>query len=392
MPESTAVISQSSGTAIQPQPCRLKRVLTVMSLDASRKFGTLEEQVLTLAIAFRDRGSLLLPVFLTPLHAESQAAYAARGSACCRSRPAAVPDRHALPAGAADPQQRIEVVNWNFYPALTNGYFWALTVLLPHLEHYFTDHNSLTAEGVQRRHPRRAWYKRPLIRRYSRLLGVSDFILADMQERWRLPAVERFYHFVNVDRFRPDPTVRSQVRESLGTGDEFVIVVIAQLIADKGVAVAIRALSESPPDCRLWVIGDGPEAARLEGLARDLGVASRVRFLGLQRRVEPFLQAADALVCPSLWAEAAGLANIEAAACGLPVLASRIGGIPELVADGRTGLLFTPGRHQELAGLIRRLHDDPALRQTLGAAARAVAVEQFSAERAVEPNLAIYNC
>ena len=70
--------------------------------------------------------------------------------------------------------------------------------------------------------------------------------------------------------------------------------------------------------------------------------------------MEPLLQAADCAVCPSIWSEAAGLVNLEAQACGLPVIARRIGGIPELVEDGRTGFLFTPGDHRELAERLRR--------------------------------------
>jgi glycosyltransferase involved in cell wall biosynthesis len=79
-----------------------------------------------------------------------------------------------------------------------------------------------------------------------------------------------------------------------------------------------------------------------------------------------------------LWAEAAGFVNIEALGTGLPVLASRIGGIPEYVDDGKNGILFSPGDHQALAGHLRRLHDSPEECRRLGDAARAAAVEQFS--------------
>ena len=84
------------------------------------------------------------------------------------------------------------------------------------------------------------------------------------------------------------------------------------------------------------------------------------------------MQAADCLVCPSLWAEAAGLVNLEALSTGLPVVASRIGGIPEYVEDGKTGMLFPPGDHQALAALIRRLMDTPEEYQQLAAAAQRV--------------------
>ena len=116
----------------------------------------------------------------------------------------------------------------------------------------------------------------------------------------------------------------------------------------------------------------------------------RVNFLGLQARVEPFLQAADAFVCPSLWAEAAGLVNLEAQACGLPVLASRIGGIPEYVADGRTGVLFPSGDAEGLAAAARGLLGRPDRFREMGREARELAVARFSAAARLEEYLSLY--
>jgi glycosyltransferase involved in cell wall biosynthesis len=82
--------------------------------------------------------------------------------------------------------------------------------------------------------------------------------------------------------------------------------------------------------------------------------------------------------------------NLEGHACGLPVVGSRIGGIPEYVADGETGLLFTPGDHREMAACVRRLRDDPQLCRRMGRAARARAVEQFSPERRLDAYLELY--
>ena len=106
--------------------------------------------------------------------------------------------------------------------------------------------------------------------------------------------------------------------------------------------------------------------------------------------MEPFLQAADAFVCPSRWAEAAGLVNLEAQACGLPVLASRIGGIPEYVADGRTGVLFPPGDAEGLAAAVRRLLDHPHRFRDMGLAARESAVTRFSTAARLEEYLDLY--
>ncbi len=104
-----------------------------------------------------------------------------------------------------------------------------------------------------------------------------------------------------------------------------------------------------------------------------------MKFLGARRDVAPFLQAADCFACPSRWAEAAGLVNLEAQACGLPVVASLVGGIPEYVADGQTGFLVPADDHRRLAECVRRLRGSPELCHGVGLAARARVVEQFSA-------------
>jgi glycosyltransferase involved in cell wall biosynthesis len=169
-----------------------------------------------------------------------------------------------------------------------------------------------------------------------------------------------------------------------------VVVCVAQLIPAKGLDVAVRALAELPEAVHLWLAGDGPDGPRLRELAAGLGVAGRVRFLGLQRCVEPYLQAADCLACPSLWEEAAGLVNLEAQACGLPVVASRVGGIPEYVAEGVTGFLFPPGEHRALAACVRRLSESPQECRAMGEAAREWAVRRFSPESRLEQFLDLY--
>jgi glycosyltransferase involved in cell wall biosynthesis len=167
------------------------------------------------------------------------------------------------------------------------------------------------------------------------------------------------------------------------------MLVVAHLIKDKGVDVAVRAMAELP-DVQLWIVGEGPEESALRSLVAELKLEDRVRLLGLQAHVQPYLQAADCFVCPSLWGEAAGLVNIEAQACGTPIIASRIGGIPEYVADGRTGFLFSPGDHRDLARCVRRLIDDPALQRRLAEQARTDSLERFSPQARLPEYLDLY--
>jgi glycosyltransferase involved in cell wall biosynthesis len=169
-----------------------------------------------------------------------------------------------------------------------------------------------------------------------------------------------------------------------------VLLTVAHLIPAKGVDVCVRALAQLPETAVLWVIGTGPEDEPLRRLARDLNVEHRTRFFGPRANVEPFMQGADCFACPSLWAEAAGLVNLEAQASGLPVLASRTGGIGEYMEDERTGFLFPPGDAAALAECVRRLMKNPTLTRRMGEAALRLARARFSTQARLRDIMAIY--
>ncbi len=232
--------------------------------------------------------------------------------------------------------------------------------------------------------------KWPLSLRYRKTFCISEYVRGELQ-RQHWPNLQVLYNFINTERFCPDPEpTATRCARSMGVGEEFVALTVAYLIKDKGVDVAVRALAELPENVVLWVVGHGPERGNLEALAQDLSLGRRVRFLGSPRNVVPFMQAADCFVCPSVWKEGAGAVNFEAMACGLPDIASRIGGIPEFVEDGRNGFLFTPGDHRELAERIRRLYDDPELRHRMGQEARSIVVERFSTQSLLAEHLGVY--
>jgi glycosyltransferase involved in cell wall biosynthesis len=380
-----------SGVSRSDQPVSHKRVLFVLCLDPAGKFGSIEEQTLTLAREFRDKGSLFLPVFLRPLDAKSADQYAGEGLEAesldlMHFRLATL--RRLLRLVT---QHRIEVVHWNFHHPVRNGYYWALSVLRPRVEHYFTDHvsRSGTVADLGRRGNFKSRVGYLLTPRYRKTLCVSDYVLARVREA-RGSRAERIHYFVNTERFRPDEGRRAELRAELGLNGEFVAIVVAQLIKDKGIDVALRAFADLPEDAVLWVVGAGPEGNSLKDLARNLGLGNRVRFFGPRRNVEPLMQAADCAICPSLWAEAAGLVNLEALATGLPIVASRIGGIPEFVEHGRTGLLFKAGNHSELTRCLRQFFEDPSLRRRMGQEARAIALERHSTRALLNEHLNLY--
>jgi N-acetyl-alpha-D-glucosaminyl L-malate synthase BshA len=133
----------------------------------------------------------------------------------------------------------------------------------------------------------------------------------------------------------------------------------------------------------LVLIGDGPERSRVERLARDLGLADTVCFLGNQLDFVEVLAHADLFLLPS-GSESFGLAALEALACGVPVVASRIGGVPEVVREGETGLLFEVGDVEGMAAGARRILEDSALHQRMALAARATAERDFPRERTID--------
>jgi hypothetical protein len=148
MPPDLALGPLRSDTPPWSEAGRLKRVLFVLRLDPAGKFGSLEEEALTLARSFRERGSLFLPMYLRPLDSVSVDQYAREGLEVEAMDLARFDLRALRRLFGLIERHRIEVVHWTFYHPLFNGYLWALAVLKPRVEHYFTDHISRPAEAL----------------------------------------------------------------------------------------------------------------------------------------------------------------------------------------------------------------------------------------------------
>jgi glycosyltransferase involved in cell wall biosynthesis len=156
---------------------------------------------------------------------------------------------------------------------------------------------------------------------------------------------------------------------------------VGRLAAVKGVPVLFRALTQVARQCsevKLTLIGDGPERARLEAEAHSMGLGGMVHFAGYRSQIEvaEALAGADVLVLPS-FAEGLPVVLMEAMAARLPVVATRIAGVPELVEHGISGLLVSPGDANALAEAIARLLGDAALRVQIGAAGRVKVLAEF---------------
>jgi glycosyltransferase involved in cell wall biosynthesis len=163
------------------------------------------------------------------------------------------------------------------------------------------------------------------------------------------------------------------------------IVTVANLRPEKShetLIAAARRLAPSHPELRFQVVGDGPRRRHLEELVAARGLAGRVEFLGHREDVPAILASADAFVLPSR-SEAFPNSAIEAMAAGLPVIASEVGGLIDLIDHGRTGLLVPPGDSDAFAAALHSLIADAARASALGRAARADVQQRYSFERMV---------
>lgn len=213
------------------------------------------------------------------------------------------------------------------------------------------------------------WQLQALAGGVGRYLAVSRDIAAELVERlgWPAEKIEVVYNAVDVERVAVAPP--PGLREELGGGEGRPLVLTpARLDAQKGHATLFEAIARVP-DATFVLAGEGPEREPLEALARRLGIADRVRFLGRREDVPELLAACDVFALPSLY-EGSSLAVLEAMAAGIPIVSSAIGGTDELIEDGRNGLLVSPGDAEALAAALRRLLAEPALGAEMAARAR----------------------
>jgi glycosyltransferase involved in cell wall biosynthesis len=165
-----------------------------------------------------------------------------------------------------------------------------------------------------------------------------------------------------------------------------------RLVPVKGIDCLLRAVSllrPEFPNLRLEIAGTGPQQAALERQVRSLGLQGPVNFLGWRTDTEAVLKRWDVYAQPSL-EDGFPVAALEAMAMGLPVVASAVGGLPELVADGQTGWLVPPGNPEALAGRLRTLLADPALRRAMGENGQARVRRNFSRDQMVASISEIY--
>ena len=194
-----------------------------------------------------------------------------------------------------------------------------------------------------------------------------------------------------------DPaTVRSKedIRAELGvTGEDWVWTHVANFRPVKDQQTLLRgfaaARSGSSKHQILLLVGDGPERAKLEALVAELNITDGVRFIGFQSDVASYLQASDGFILSSL-SEALPMSLLEAAQAGLVLVATNVGGLPEVLRPGQTGYLFPPGDAPALAAIMKEIAENPDVARALAKNVRREVLERFSIDKVLDSYAAVY--
>ena len=205
--------------------------------------------------------------------------------------------------------------------------------------------------------------------------------------------IEVVPNFVNCDVYTPinDEAARAEARSRLAAPDEAILMHLSNFRPVKRVTDVVKVFAQVAREipARLVLVGDGPERSAAEWLARDLHIHDRIHFLGKQERVNELLPLADLMLMPSEL-ESFGLAALEAMACKVPSIATRVGGVPELIDDGLTGLLFAVGDTDAMAQGALSLLGDRARLESMREAGRKTAQTRFCATLVVPQYVRYY--
>jgi glycosyltransferase involved in cell wall biosynthesis len=257
---------------------------------------------------------------------------------------------------------------------------------------------------VETLHGTEAWRKgwkssylidRATARFVSKYVAVSEYDAHFLQQKKGVSRdkITVIHNGVDTGRFTSATSKRKAIRQLMGFGDsDCVVIMVARFHAGKGHRVlfeAIRELVQVHPRLNLICLGEGEEEPHLRELRMALGLETSIRLAGYQQNVAEWLTAADINVLPSFY-EGLPLTILEAMACGVPTVASNVGGIPDVIEDGVNGILVPAGDSHSLAAAISQLAGNWVLRTTMGEAARKSVSEQFTLEQQVRSTENMY--
>ncbi|MHA6794467.1 glycogen synthase [Pseudonocardia bannensis] len=282
----------------------------------------------------------------------------------------------------------VDLVHSHTWYANMAGHLASLLYRVPHVVtmHSLEPLRPWKAEQLGGGYALSSWCERDAVESAAAVVAVSKGMRADLLEAY--PAVDPdrvrvIHNGIDATQYAPDPATDVLARYGIDP-DRPAIVFVGRVTRQKGVPVLLRAAAHLDPDTQLVLCAGRPDtpelAAEVSLLVHDLraGRHGVVWLDGMldRREVIQLLSHATAFVCPSLY-EPLGIVNLEAMACGTAVVASDVGGIPEVVADQRTGLLVKPDDPAALAEALNMLGRDPGLATVMGRAGRERAIADF---------------
>jgi glycosyltransferase involved in cell wall biosynthesis len=356
--------------------------MRIFILSTSMGMGGADQQILNLARAMRARGHLVKIVALAPLGEMGQEA-----------------NREGLPTESLEMERNLGVL-----PRIIR-LIGMLRAWRPDVLHSHMAHANLLARAV-----------RPLARvpalvstihsindggrlrmaAYRLSNGLADrvtIISRLASERYlEIGAVSRerlevVPNTVDTTRFRPLPDARGAIRRELGLTDEFAWLAVGRFEAPKDYPTMIDGfarLAAIRPTSQLLLVGKGSLQHQVEERVRGHGLTDRVRFLGVRRDIPELMSGVDGYVLSSAW-EGMPVVLLEAAAVGLPIVATRVGGVAEVVVDGETGVLVPPGSPAELASAMESIEAlGRAVRSAMGQRGRTLVEQQYGTEHVMD--------
>ena len=282
-------------------------------------------------------------------------------------------------------ERQVTVVNSHNWGPLVEGTVASAIAgcAIVHTQH------GLDYEVGHQRHGAKRWWrlaaKRLVARRLAAVIAVSSEVATMVAQEWRAPALPVSVILNGVGAIAtPDAATREAIRSELGAGPADVLIgSVGHLRPVKDYVTLVEAFGTARQRCpalRLVLAGDGPSRADVERAVDRTGTTDVVRLLGVVRDVPRMLPALDVFALSSI-SEGLSIAILEAGSAGLPVVATRVGGNPEIVEDGQSGLLVPAGQPGAMADALARIGQDAALRAKMGARGREIVEQRFSLSR-----------
>jgi glycosyltransferase involved in cell wall biosynthesis len=242
--------------------------------------------------------------------------------------------------------------------------------------------------------PRARWLQRLVYRQGVIPVAVAREVAASLERMYGIGGCRVVWNCIPIDLYASPQTTRAAWRAKQGFPEEAILFVcVARFAPQKNHALLINAFAKGPasdPRAHLVLAGEGVLRAELQVRVNQLGLTSRVHFLGLRTDIPDVLGASDVFVLSSAY-EGNPLSVIEAMAAGLPVVGTSVGGVPELLQNGTEGFIVPPDNAEQLSDAMMTLLKDGNLRSVMGAAAATRAKEKFDVSAMIRAYEELYN-